>query len=124
MPDSCAKMQEILSRVKCIQHPAPPPINITGDDEWPVESIQAVKKAADNILKYHANWEGADEEPEWYPASNFMYSPHASKDFHHKYPNQPGPPAKLPAWLEAFKHEREDYDELAGNNKEKLHAQV
>lgn len=59
-----------------------------------------------------------------------MYSPHALKSFHLQYPDQPGPPAKLPAWLQAFEQEREDYAELAGNkemsagNKEMFYAQT
>ena len=53
----------------------PAPVRIAEDEEWEVEEILAVKKDC-NILKYHASWVGHDEDPEWYPVSNFKYSPH------------------------------------------------
>ena len=50
-------------------------IQVTEDEEWEVEDILAVKKERNN-LKYQASWVGYDEDPEWYPASNFKYSPY------------------------------------------------
>jgi hypothetical protein len=40
-----------------------------------VEDILAVKKEK-NTLKYRASWVGYNEDLEWYPASNFKYSPY------------------------------------------------
>ena len=40
-----------------------------------VELIRA-SKLRYGKLWYRANWLGADEDPEYYPASNFMYSPY------------------------------------------------
>ena len=76
----------------------PPPIQVTEDQEWEVEDILAVKKER-NSLKYHASWVGFDEDPEWYPASNFKYCPHKLRDFHLAHPNLPGPPYKLDEWI-------------------------
>ena len=76
----------------------PPPIQVTEDQEWEVEDILAVKKER-NILKYSASWVGFDEDPEWYPASNFKYSPHKLRDFHLAHPDLPGPPRKLDEWI-------------------------
>ena len=59
-----------------------------------MEDILAVKKER-NILKYRASWVGYDEDLEWYPASNFKYSPYKLRDFHTAYPDLPGPPRKL-----------------------------
>jgi hypothetical protein len=72
----------------------PPPIQVSEDDEWEVEDILAVRKRQ-NKLEYRASWTGFDEDPEWYPASDFKYSPHRLRDFHLQYPELPGPPAKL-----------------------------
>ena len=76
----------------------PPPIQIVEDQEWEVEDILAVKKVR-NTLKYHASWVGYNEDLEWYPASNFKYSPHQLWDFHLAHPDLPGPPRKLNEWI-------------------------
>ena len=78
----------------------PPPIHITEDDEWEVEDIIAVRKDR-NKLQYRAKWVGHDEDPEWYPASNFKYSPHKLQDFHLNYPKLPRPPRQLHKWLKS-----------------------
>src|SRR5438552_19210793 len=71
-----------------------PLIQVTEDQEWEVEDILAVKKEKD-ALKYQASWVGYDEDLEWYPASNFKYSPHKLRDFYLEHPDLPGPPRKL-----------------------------
>ena len=53
----------------------PPPIQITEDEEWEIKEILAVKKNH-STLKYRASWVGHDEDLEWYPISNFKYSPY------------------------------------------------
>ena len=59
----------------------PPPIQIAEDEEWEVKKILAVKKVYKD-LKYCTSWVGHDEDPEWYPISNFKYSPYKLRDFH------------------------------------------
>lgn len=84
---------------------------IPGEKEFAVDSIRAVKLVR-RKLKYRANWLGCDEDPVYYPASNFMYSPHLLRKFHENYPHLPGPPANLPQWIKAYEEGREDYSEL------------
>lgn len=74
---------------------------IPGHKEWAVESIHACKIKY-RKLYYRANWLGADEDPEYYPASNFMYAPHLAKRFHLENPSLPGPPVALPRWVDAW----------------------
>jgi len=68
----------------------PPPIQLTEDQDWELESIIAVKKNR-KTLYYRAKWTGYDEDPEWYPAANFKYAPHKPRDFHLQHQDQPGP---------------------------------
>ena len=51
------------------------PIQIVEDKEQEVEEILAVKKDC-SVLKYCISWVGHDEDPEWYPAFDFKYSPY------------------------------------------------
>jgi hypothetical protein len=92
----------------------PPPIQITEDQEWEVGEILAVKKVR-GILKYRAKWVGHDEDPEWYPASDFKYSPHKLRDFHLTYPNLPGPPRQLSEWIKQWENGIDNYDYLDDN---------
>ena len=93
------------------QNDPPPPIRVTEDQEWEVENILAVKKVR-NRLKYRASWVGFDEDPEWYPASNFKYSPHKLRDFHLAHPDLPGPPQKLDEWTKQWETGADEYDNL------------
>ena len=70
------------------------PIVITGDEEWEVQEVIAVKKKGNRLL-YRANWVGHDEDLEWYPASNFKYSPYKLKDFYLANKTLLGPPKNL-----------------------------
>ena len=88
---------------------------IPGVKEWQVESIRNCK-LVHRKLHYRANWLGADEDPEYYPASNFMYSPHLLKQFHLAHPKLPGPPAALPYWLDAYEKGVDNYDDLNDNS--------
>jgi transposase InsO family protein len=92
----------------------PPPIRVTEDQEWEVEEILAVKKTRGR-LKYRASWVGYDEDPEWYPASDFKYSPHKLRDFHLAHPDLPGPPQKLNEWIEQWESGQDEYDHLDDN---------
>jgi len=75
-----------------------PPIQIAEDKEWEVKEILAVKKDR-STLKYRASWVGYDEDLEWYPASDFKYSPYKLQDFHLAHLDLPGPPRKLDSWV-------------------------
>jgi hypothetical protein len=91
---------------------APPPlIKVTVDNEYEVQEIIAVKLTRGK-LTYQARWTGADKDPEFYPASDFKYSPHLLKCFHLANPALPGPPANLPLWLQAWEEGIDDYDHL------------
>jgi transposase InsO family protein len=95
-------------------HEPEPPLQVTDDYEWEVNELLAVKLTR-NKLSYRANWLGHDEDPEWYPASDFKYAPHKLKAFHLRYPELPGPPRMLNQWLEAWEDGKEDYDDLEDN---------
>ncbi|RAL60082.1 hypothetical protein DID88_000708 [Monilinia fructigena] len=87
----------------------PPPINITGDFEWEVEKVLAVRKARKN-LQYRVSWLNGDSDLSWYPASDLKTAPHQLRDFHLANPTQPGPPAMLPEWIRLYEKGEDDYD--------------
>ena len=88
---------------------------IPGQKEFAVDEILAVKLIRGK-LKYRARWSGCDEDPVYYQASNFMYSPHLLKKFHLAHPELPGPPAGINSWIKAYEDGREDYGELENNS--------
>ena len=90
-------------------------MTIDEQDEWVVESIRASKLRYGKLL-YRANWQGADEDPEYYPASNFMYSPHLLQTYHLEHPAEPRPPTALPLWLKAWERGVDNYDDLADDS--------
>ena len=92
----------------------PEPLIIDGENEWEVERLLAVRLHYGKLL-YKVKWEGADEDPEEYPAGNFKYSPHKLRDFHLANPTRPGPPEKLPNWLKAWEKGLDAYEELEGS---------
>ena len=77
-----------------------------------MEELLAVKRKRGKKLYYRAKWVGQDEDPEWYPASDFKYSPHKLREFHRAYPDQPGPPRRLDEWTQKWEEGVDDYDEL------------
>lgn len=79
----------------------PPPIEIMADSEYEVQEIVAVRLVRGKLV-YRAKWTGADEDPEFYPASDFKYSPHLLQRFHLANPTLPGPPANLALWIQAW----------------------
>lgn len=85
---------------------------IAGEEEWELKEILAVKLVR-KVLKYQASWVGHDPDTQWYPASNFMGSPHKVREFHDRYPDKPGPPRKLSEWILTWEAGRDNYDELA-----------
>ncbi len=92
----------------------PPGEIIAGETEWELEEILAVKLVR-KTLKYRASWVGYDPDPAWYPASNFMGSPHKLREFHERNPNEPGPPRMLQKWIEAWEQGRDDFQDLTDN---------
>lgn len=81
------------------------------DAEYEVEEILSVRLRYKK-LQYQAKWSGYSKDLDWYPASNFMYSPYLLREFHLKYSELPGPPARLEEWIRAFEDGVEDYDNL------------
>jgi len=59
----------------------PEPLEIAGEQEWEVEELLAVRLKRGKLF-YRVKWEGADEDPEEYPAGNFKYCPYRLRDFH------------------------------------------
>jgi hypothetical protein len=84
----------------------PLPIQVNGDNEWEIEEILACKLVR-KTLKYRVSWKGYDPDPTWYPAWNFIGSPHKLQEFHNRYPNEPGPPKYLDEWMECW-HDKDD----------------
>jgi hypothetical protein len=80
-------------------------------DEWEVKELLGSKTAKGDLF-YRASWIGADEDPEYWPASDFMYAPHKIKEFHLKNPTAKGPPRNLLKWIQAYEAGKEDYTEL------------
>ena len=76
-------------------------------------------KKIKNTLKYKASQVGYDEDPEWYLASNFKYSPYKLQDFHQEHPELPGPPRKLNEWIAQWEKGVDDYNSLDDNRDQK-----
>ena len=53
----------------------PEPIVINDDEEWEVEQVLD-SRLHYRKLQYHVKWIGYDEDQTWYPALNFIGSPH------------------------------------------------
>jgi hypothetical protein len=79
---------------------SPPSIRVTTDNEYKIQEIIAVKLTKEK-LAYRAKWTSADKDPEFYPASDFKYSPYLLKRFYLANPTFLSLPANLPLWLQA-----------------------
>ena len=77
-----------------------------------MDKILAAKLLRGKLL-YRASWVGYDEDLNFYPASDFKYSPHKLRNFHTEYPQQPGPPRRLVDWIKAWEQGRDSYEDLA-----------
>ena len=78
----------------------PPPVEIDGDVEYIVEAIldSKIDHRRTCPLQYFVKWEGYDGTPEetsWTDASLCENAPDLIEEFHRRYPNKPGPLAKL-----------------------------
>ena len=74
----------------------PPPVEIDGDFEHKISKVLDSKIDKCRICKllYLVRWtgyEGTDEETSWLPAMELVNASKAVSDFHHTYPNKPGP---------------------------------
>jgi len=78
----------------------PPAEEINGELEYELEGIIAARVWRGK-LQYRVHWKGWDEDPEWYPASNFKNSARLLKEYHERRPGGPGPPKNLHVWLKA-----------------------
>ena len=85
----------------------PLPIQVNGEDEWEVDEILA-SKTIRRSLYYRASWKGYDPNPTWYSAWNFVGCPQKLKEFHKKYPEQPGPPKYLDEWIDCWHSDDND----------------
>jgi len=93
-----------------------PLIWIVEDEKWEVKEILVVKKVR-SVLKYRISWVGHNKDPEWYPASDFKYSPYKLRDFHLVHLNLPRLPSKLDNWIKCWEEGLDNYNNL-DNNKE------
>lgn len=98
---------------------------IPGVKEWHVEAIRKYKQVY-HKLHYRADCLGVDEDPEYYPASIFMYSPHLWMKFHLAHPALPGSPEALPSRIDAYEKGVNRYDEIEDSSlmKRKLKTSV
>jgi hypothetical protein len=92
----------------------PLPIQVSGEEEWEVEKILN-SRVSRKVLQYQASWIGYDPDPTWYPAWNFVGSPHLVKEYHDLYPTKPGPPKYLDEWLECWRTDKEPVEHIDKN---------
>jgi hypothetical protein len=76
-------------------------IEVDGEAEWEVEEILGCKLVC-GALKYRVQWKGYDPDPDWYPAWNFVGSPHKLKEFYERFVDKPGPPKYLNEWISCW----------------------
>ena len=94
--------------------PKPEGQAIAGVEEYEVGRVLA-SRLVGRTLKYNVSWVGHDPDPAWYPASNFMGSPHKLRDYHQQYPRKPGPPRSLQKWIKAWEDGEDDLSYLWDN---------
>jgi transposase InsO family protein len=92
----------------------PPPIQVSGEEEWEVEKILN-SRVSRGVLQYQVSWVGYDPDPTWYPAWNFVGSPHLIKEFYELYPTKPGLPKHLDEWLECWRTDKEPVEHIDKN---------
>jgi len=66
---------------------------------WEVVEFVDVR-LQDGKLWYKARWAEVDDD-NWYPAEDFKYQSPFLFDFHESHPDKPGPPVRLPLWMDA-----------------------
>jgi hypothetical protein len=76
------------------------PMEVNDQQEWEVDEIVDVRLHY-RKLQYKAKWIGIEHDDDWYPAGDFKNAPEKLMAFHKRYPELPGPPARLSVWLDA-----------------------
>ncbi len=79
--------------------PPPPPVEVDGEEQYKIAQIldSKIDRRFRCPLLYRIQWlgyEGTDEEFAWLPATEFSADDFI-EDFHHRYPDKPGPLAKV-----------------------------
>ena len=72
-------------------------------------------RVSKEVLQYQVSWVGYDPDPTWYPAWNFVGSPHLIKEFYELYPTKPGLPKHLDEWLECWRTDKEPVEHIDKN---------
>ena len=91
-----------------VQEP-PEPVEINDDEEWEVKQILD-SHIHWRKLQYQVKWFGFDEDQAWYPASNFVGSPHWLHTFHVDYPEHLGLLRRLKEWLQSWENGNDDVE--------------
>ena len=91
-----------------VQEP-PEPVEINDDEEWEVKQILD-SHIHQRKLQYWVKWFGFDEDQAWYPASNFVGSPHQLYTFHVDYPECLGLLRRLEEWLQSWENGNDDVE--------------
>lgn len=101
---------------------------VNGHPEWEVSEILN-SKITRGRLYYQTSWVGYDPDTTWYPASNFINAATKVDQYHRAYPDKPGPPKRLPEWLQAEQDdqyldptEEDDVPAIAGQHKTRMHV--
>jgi hypothetical protein len=76
--------------------PPPPLVEINRDFEHKISEVLDSKIDKCHVCKllylvWWTGYEGTDEETSWFPAMELEHASEAVLDFHHTYPNKPGP---------------------------------
>jgi len=76
--------------------PPPAPVEVEGKLKYKITKILDTKvdKCRRCKLLYLVKWlgyKGTDEETSWLPTDELGHAPDLVKDFHHRYPDKPGP---------------------------------
>lgn len=85
-----------------------PPIEIDGHKEWEVEQVLD-SRIRWKKLYYCVKWVGHDNDSKQYLAGYLKNAPQKLKGFYELYLGKPGPPIRLPIWLEA--EQKDDFIE-------------
>ena len=71
--------------------PAPPPVEVQGEEEYQVESILDSRRRGGQV-QYLVRWQGYSPEHDgWEPASHLHHAAAHTKEFHRRYPTKPRP---------------------------------
>ncbi|KAJ6110208.1 gag/polymerase/env polyprotein [Penicillium sp. IBT 16267x] len=97
-PDKLRRVAKSAPLIGQIADPALP-IEVNDQQEWEVNEIVDVRLRY-RKLQYKARWIGIEDD-DWYPAGDFKNAPDKLMAFHKRYPELPGPPARLSVWLDA-----------------------